>query len=97
MRPDWHVAFHALEGRMVSAADTSNHCHDHDDDSNASDHDEGCAIELFAAGLVDAADSRVDFGLPFDFISDLSPLVVEWRSTYLGLSPPGRAPPVYLS
>ena len=86
VRPDWHAALHVQDADVERA----HHGHSHDTDDN----ELGCAIELFASGLVEcfSAGSPVAqpagvFSLTLSFPTEPS-LIDSAR-----LEPPGRAPP----
>lgn len=86
VRPDWHAALHVQD----ADAGHAHHGHAHD----AADSELGCAIELFALGLVESGAASPVVGQPAGVFSltlsipaDLL-LIASAR-----LEPPGRAPP----
>lgn len=88
VRPDWHAAMH------VQGADGTHHEHGHDHGEGADER--GCAIELFASGLIDS----VAFGSPV--VAPVRAMVAELtlpdeRLLFASrrLEPPGRAPPFF--
>jgi len=98
-RPDWHAGFHSLNAAVhvhdhAHADDVGHHHHEHES-GDSDDHDDaGCAIELFANGQVDSVDVDVCTLLTTRPIPLAPSVSLAWYSTHLGLSPPGRAPPV---
>jgi hypothetical protein len=86
IRPDWHAAMH------VQTPDASHHDHGHP--RNTGTDERGCAIQLFASGLVDSVDSFSLMVQPAT-ASSLILLAPSERPSFASshLEPPGRAPP----
>lgn len=85
-RPDWHALLHVQN----ADAGHAHHGHSHDE----ADNELGCAIELFASGLVELVSARAVVERPADVFS----LTLASPSGFLliasaRLEPPGRAPP----
>lgn len=87
VRPDWHALLHVQN----ADAGHAHHGHSHDE----ADNELGCAIELFASGLVEivSGGSALNqppgaFSIALAFPSDLL------RISSARLEPPGRAPPI---
>lgn len=86
VRPDWHAMLHVQNADVGHA----HHGHSHDD----ADNELGCAIELFAAGLVEIVSASAAVEQPAAVFS----LTLASPSGFLliasaRLEPPGRAPP----
>ena len=86
IRPDWHAAMH------VQTPDASHHDHGHSRDPGTDER--GCAIELFASGLVDSVDSLSLMVQPVT-TNSLILLAPSERPSFASshVEPPGRAPP----
>lgn len=86
VRPDWHAAVH------VPIADAAAHKTKHSHDADTAER--GCAIELFAAGLIES----MTFGAPAlkpheIFATKLALPTEQLLIAAVRLEPPGRAPP----
>jgi len=86
VRPDWHAAMH------VQTADATHQDHGHSHDEGQDER--GCAIELFASGMVDSAAALSPVVQPVSAFTLLLLAPCERLSfASLRLEPPGRAPP----
>jgi hypothetical protein len=88
VRPDWHEAMH------VQGTDGTHHDHGHD--HGESTDERGCAIELFASGLVDSVAFSSPVPAPVQaIIAELT--LPDERLLFASsrLEPPGRAPPFF--
>lgn len=86
VRPDWHAALHVQDADAAHA----HHGHSH----HSSDNELGCAIELFASGLVEIVLAGAAVGQPASVLSltlSFTPGLLLISSARL--EPPGRAPP----
>ena len=92
-RPDWHAAFHSLSHSVHAPEGGGDHHHGHDSDGSQGHGDAGCVIQLFANGLIDSVDVEICFESSIVWEVATPRFGVEWESSHLGLSPPGRAPP----
>ena len=91
VRPDWHAALHVED----ADAGHAHHGHAHEGHSHHGTGNEfGCAIELFASGMVESVSASAVAGQPADAFS--LTLVVSAELLLIAserLEPPGRAPP----
>ena len=85
-RPDWHAATH------VQAEDFSHHDQGHPTDTSADER--GCAVELFASGLIDSvAFASTALQPQTAGTVDLDCSETRFSSVASWPEPPGRAPP----
>lgn len=86
VRPDWHEAVHVL------IADTAAHPPEHSHDADTTER--GCAIELFASGLIDSVTCGALALKPQAAVAtELSPATDQLLIGAVRREPPGRAPP----